>query len=139
MGRTGGKLPALEFLALCAGLANYLASKRMACTGTYCNLLCQFCIATMMLGIYFFGFKVGHSPFVLLRNEGILDNAPFLHDAAGNLSQDYVAKLYQSGGSGLNALLQNYWMVIHPPILFLGFASTIVPFAFAYAGLKQES
>jgi len=27
--------------------------------------------------------------------------------------------------------LQNYWMVIHPPILFLGFASTIVPFAYA--------
>ena len=98
----------------------------------------QFCIATMLLGIFFFGFKVGHSPFVLLRNEGILDNAPFLHDAAGNLSKDYVAKLYQSGGSGLNALLQNYWMTIHPPILFLGFASTIVPFAFAYAGLTNK-
>ncbi len=98
----------------------------------------QFCIATMLLGIFFFGFKVGNSPFVLLRNEGILDNAPFLHDASGNLSQDYVAKLYQSGGSGLNALLQNYWMVIHPPVLFLGFASTIVPFAFACSGLINK-
>jgi cytochrome c-type biogenesis protein CcmF len=29
-------------------------------------------------------------------------------------------------------------MVIHPPILFLGFASTIVPFAFAYAGLTNK-
>ncbi|MBC8084105.1 MAG: cytochrome c biogenesis protein CcsA, partial [Hymenobacter sp.] len=36
---------------------------------------------------------------------------------------------------GLNALLQNYWMVIHPPTLFLGFALTLVPFAFAVAGL----
>jgi len=44
----------------------------------------------MLLGIFFFGFKVGHSPFVLLRNEGILDNAPFLHDASGNLSKNYV-------------------------------------------------
>src|SRR4051794_18169407 len=98
----------------------------------------QFCIASMLLGIFFFGFKVGHSPFVLLRNEGILDNAPFLHDAAGNLSKNYVELLYKSGGSGLNALLQNYWMVIHPPILFLGFASTIVPFAFAYSGLYTK-
>jgi cytochrome c-type biogenesis protein CcmF len=41
-------------------------------------------------------------------------------------------------GQGLNALLQNYWMVIHPPILFLGFASTIVPFAFAISGLWKR-
>jgi cytochrome c-type biogenesis protein CcmF len=41
-------------------------------------------------------------------------------------------------GQGLNALLQNYWMVIHPPILFLGFSSTIVPFAFAIAGLWKR-
>ncbi|HYO23070.1 MAG TPA: cytochrome c biogenesis protein CcsA, partial [Flavisolibacter sp.] len=34
-----------------------------------------------------------------------------------------------------NPLLQNYWMVIHPPVLFLGFASTIIPFAFAIGGL----
>ena len=41
-------------------------------------------------------------------------------------------------GQGLNQLLQNYWMVIHPPILFLGFASTLVPFAFAIAGLWKK-
>ena len=26
-------------------------------------------------------------------------------------------------GQGLNPFLQNYWMTIHPPTLFLGFAS----------------
>jgi len=31
--------------------------------------------------------------------------------------------------------LQNYWMTIHPPVTFLGFASTTVPFAFAVAGM----
>ncbi|MEI9934895.1 MAG: hypothetical protein WDM71_08610 [Ferruginibacter sp.] len=41
-------------------------------------------------------------------------------------------------GIGLNVLLRNYWMVIHPPILFLGFASTIVPFAYAYAGIQTK-
>jgi len=41
-------------------------------------------------------------------------------------------------GRGLNPLLQNFWIVIHPPILFLGFASAIVPFAYAVAGLLRK-
>ena len=97
----------------------------------------QFCLATLIIGIYFFGTKVGNSPFVLLRNDGLLDNAPVFKDiSTGALRADYLSIL--KDGSGLNALLQNYWMVIHPPILFLGFASTIVPFAFAYAGLVTK-
>ncbi|MBE7178619.1 MAG: cytochrome c biogenesis protein CcsA, partial [Mucilaginibacter polytrichastri] len=38
----------------------------------------------------------------------------------------------------LNPLLQNYWMVIHPPTLMLGFAAMIVPFAYGIAGLWQR-
>jgi cytochrome c-type biogenesis protein CcmF len=38
-------------------------------------------------------------------------------------------------GQGLNPLLQNPWMTIHPPIMFLGYAATAVPFAFAVAAL----
>ncbi len=41
-------------------------------------------------------------------------------------------------GQGLNPLLQNPWMVIHPPIMFLGYASLAVPFAFAVAGLIRR-
>ena len=41
-------------------------------------------------------------------------------------------------GRGLNPLLQNFWMQIHPPILFLGFAMCVVPFAFAMAGLMRR-
>jgi cytochrome c-type biogenesis protein CcmF len=41
-------------------------------------------------------------------------------------------------GKGLNALLQNYWMVIHPPILFIGFTSMSIPFAYAVAGLLKR-
>ncbi len=87
----------------------------------------QFCLATMVIGIYFFGNKVGSNPFVLLRNEM---DAPIFAQA------NYLSLV--KDGNGLNTLLQNYWMVIHPPILFLGFASTIVPFAFAYAGLMNK-
>ncbi len=38
-------------------------------------------------------------------------------------------------GSDLNPLLQNYWMTIHPPSLYLGYVSASVPFAFALAAL----
>jgi cytochrome c-type biogenesis protein CcmF len=38
-------------------------------------------------------------------------------------------------GSDLNPLLQNYWMTIHPPALYLGFVATTVPFAFAIGAL----
>jgi cytochrome c-type biogenesis protein CcmF len=41
-------------------------------------------------------------------------------------------------GRGLNPLLQNYWMVIHPQILFTGFSSMAVPFTFAVAGLLRR-
>ena len=50
---------------------------------------------------------------------------------------DYLTLI--KDGTGLNTLLQNYWMVIHPPILFLGFASTIIPFGYAMAGFMRKS
>lgn len=96
----------------------------------------QFCLATMIAGIYIFGWKMGSNPFILLRDSGVLDNAPALHlnfDTAQAFKPDYLS--FIKDGNDLNPLLQNYWMVIHPPVLFLGFASTVVPFAFAIAGL----
>ena len=41
-------------------------------------------------------------------------------------------------GQGLNPLLQNPWMRIHPPTLFLGFACTAIPFAYALAALWKK-
>jgi cytochrome c-type biogenesis protein CcmF len=38
-------------------------------------------------------------------------------------------------GQGLNPLLQDDWMVIHPPIMFIGFALSAIPFSFAMASL----
>lgn len=85
--------------------------------------LAEALIASMLLGVYFGEFRFGASPFDLLRD--VMD-APIFNQA------DYLTKIK---GNGLNPLLQNYWMTIHPPTLFLGFASTIVPFGFAMAGL----
>jgi cytochrome c-type biogenesis protein CcmF len=96
----------------------------------------QLCLATMIAGIYIFGQKIGSNPFILLRDSGVLDTAAALHidfDLNQPLRPDYLSSI--KDGNDLNILLQNYWMVIHPPVLFLGFASTIVPFAFAVAGI----
>jgi cytochrome c-type biogenesis protein CcmF len=44
----------------------------------------------------------------------------------------------RDNGKGLNPLLHNAWITIHPPILFVGFASMSVSFAFAMAGLIRR-
>ncbi len=41
-------------------------------------------------------------------------------------------------GVGLNPLLQDNWMVIHPPIMFVGYAASAIPFAFAMASLWRR-
>jgi cytochrome c-type biogenesis protein CcmF len=40
-------------------------------------------------------------------------------------------------GQGLNPLLQNWYMIIHPPTLFLGYVGLAVPFAFSMAALMS--
>ncbi len=87
--------------------------------------LVQAFLASMILGVVIPGieFKIGSSPFILLRDA--------LPDPVFKVQPDFIPE----DGNGLNPLLQNYWMVIHPPTLFLGFALTLVPFSFCIAGL----
>src|SRR5665213_1133959 len=101
----------------------FTAKKREAPVMTIVNTA-QIFLVLMILGIYFLNVRIGSSPFVLTRNELV---GPIFSQA------DYLTFL--KDGVGLNPLLRNYWMVVHPPILFLGFASTIVPIAFAYSSL----
>lgn len=88
--------------------------------------LVQAGLATMVLG-FWLGDKIniGSTPFLLLRQQ--MQGAPIFAQA------NYLD--FIKDGNGLNPLLQNYWMVIHPPILFLGFASTLIPFAYLMAAL----
>ena len=90
--------------------------------------LVQMFLASMILGVVIPGIslKIGSSPFILLRDA--------MDDPIFKIQPDFIPK----DGNGLNPLLQNYWMVIHPPTLFLGFALTLVPFAFCMAGLWQK-
>ena len=90
----------------------------------------QLFLATMVIGIYVFNLKIGSNPFLLTRE--VFQDAPIFSRA------NYLSLPSMQDGNGLNQTLQNYWMVIHPPILFLGYASTVVPFAFAVAGLWKN-
>jgi cytochrome c-type biogenesis protein CcmF len=40
-------------------------------------------------------------------------------------------------GRGLNPLLQNFYMAIHPPTMYLGFVGLTIPFAFGLAALMS--
>jgi cytochrome c-type biogenesis protein CcmF len=85
-------------------------------------------LSSMIIGAVIFGeFKLGSTPFLLLKES-------MSHLTLWTTNPDFVPK----DGNGLNPLLQNYWMVIHPPTTFLGFSMTTVPFAFAMAALWKK-
>lgn len=90
-------------------------------------------IFSMLLGVYLGDVRIGSSPFILIRELPENAGMPWTQ------LPDYLSRISAfQDGVGLNPLLQNYWMTIHPPVLFLGFASTLLPFAFAMGGLWQK-
>lgn len=85
--------------------------------------LCQAFMLSMVVGLQLGPLAVGASPFLPLADK--FPDAPMLQ----------VPGFVPADGQGLNDLLQNPWMVIHPPTLFAGFTLLMLPFAFAVAGL----
>ena len=80
-----------------------------------------------------------------------LQNFRFTDGQSGQIfikmNSDLFASLSSAGislkefiinGKGLNPQLLNFWMQIHPPILFTGFSMATVPFAFAVAALMKN-
>ena len=96
-------------------------------------------LALMLLGVYFGDFQLGLDPFLLIREapayigESWVEQANYL-DTVRNAQGELAFR----NGQGLNPLLQNYWMTIHPPTLFLGFAACSIPFAYAIAALWRR-
>lgn len=108
-----------------AVMAWLLLRKKNAFTVSNLGILfaVQAILMSMILGVYFFGARIGSNPFLLLRETM---DIPLFKKA------DYVSLIK---GNGMNPLLQNYWMLIHPPTLFFGFASTVIPFCYALSSL----
>jgi len=64
----------------------------------------------------------------------LLVKSPFAY--IWNLSP-HEYKLFEipGDGAGMSSLLMDPWMILHPPILFLGYASSTIPFGYAIAAL----
>jgi len=92
--------------------------------------LSQAFVTSMLLGITLFGIRIGSSPFTLLRN-----TLETVQDTIFSMP-DYLTMI--PDGNGLNPLLENIWMTIHPPILFLGYALALVPFSYAIASFLKK-
>ena len=90
--------------------------------------LTQFFLLSMVVGWDLNFTQIGASPFRTIAQE--MPNAPFVQ-----ANPDFVP----ADGSGLNDLLKSPWMMIHPPIIFVGFAMMTVPFAFAIASLWTKT
>ena len=52
--------------------------------------------------------------------------------------QNFNPGEFPRDGAGLNPLLKDPWMIIHPPVLFLGYASATIPFGYAIAALVKN-
>jgi len=68
----------------------------------------------------------------------IIIKSPFLYVWESFPGQNVANGFMPPEGRGLNPVLQNYWIAIHPPILFAGYAAMTVPFIFAIAGLIKK-
>ncbi|MFI5203857.1 MAG: cytochrome c biogenesis protein CcsA [Flavobacteriales bacterium] len=97
-------------------------------------MLVQVFLVSMLLGVYIGDLKIGSSPFALMR-EADENFGPLWSLIPEYLKFDPVF----ADGRGLNPLLQNYWMTIHPPTLFLGFSLTLIPFCYAIAALWKKN
>jgi cytochrome c-type biogenesis protein CcmF len=115
------------FWHVCLGLILIFSNRLWENSLMTIFLAVQAFLCSMILGVVIFNTKIGSDPFILLRDA--MPDIPVFQSNPNYVPED---------GSGLNALLQNYWMVIHPPTLFLGFATTLIPFAYCIAGLWQK-
>ena len=84
--------------------------------------------------IFFFGLSLfGDTPFVRIwaLSDGSLVSALFAPEAGATVHKLGI-------GMGLNPLLRHPGMIIHPPMLYVGYALFFVPFAVAISTLIQK-
>ncbi len=103
-------------------LVIFLSSAWLALTTKHASPLARRTqIITVIIGIYFIVLTLIMTPF-----KTIYEGRP---DLLGYVPAD---------GSGLNALLVNLWMILHPPLMFIGYAAMTIPFAAAIVYLLTK-
>src|SRR5659263_187098 len=87
-------------------------------------------IITLLSGMYLIIITLVQSPFkLIIERPEVVDLI-----ANGTLTPDFVPE----AGNGLNALLVNFWMTVHPPLMFIGYATMTIPFAAAIVYLLTK-
>ncbi len=103
-------------------LVIFLSSAWLALTTKHASPLARRTqIITVIIGIYFIVLTLIQTPF-----KTIYEGRP---DLLGYVPAD---------GSGLNTLLVNFWMIVHPPLMFIGYAAMTIPFAAAIVYLLTK-
>jgi cytochrome c-type biogenesis protein CcmF len=73
-------------------------------------------------------------PYVVATTAAVEMFFLFLMVVHNNPFATYLTETH-TDGRGLNPLLQNFYMAIHPPTMYLGFVGLTIPFAFGMAAL----
>ncbi len=90
-------------------------------------LLSEAFMLSMLLGIKLpSGLSIGSDLFALVP--GVIESSDLFSISLKRIPE----------GNGLNPLLQNPWMVMHPPVLFVGFAALLIPFSYAVAAVWKK-
>ena len=124
----GGQAGSLLFWSLLASVmavsATWFFRKEQASLKPWVNA-----VLLLYIGFFMSLLLFAENPFSRLWQDGTGQIVTAVFQPAGTTA------LIPPDGQGLNPQLQNYWMVIHPVALYLGFVGMTVPFAFAVAAL----
>ena len=87
-------------------------------------------------GLYRRWYSIAFSVFLASLSGIIAYDSPF--GSMQGLTLNGVVKLPHDG-TGMTPALQNYWVIIHPPTIFMGFGSLMVMFALSLAAMLTSN
>lgn len=109
----------------------YLSAAWLAWTTRHSTALARRTqMITLLTGMYLIILTLIQTPFkLIIERPEVVELI-----AKGTLTSDFVPL----EGNGLNALLVNFWMIVHPPLMFIGYATMTIPFAAAIVYLLTK-
>lgn len=112
-------------------LVIYLSAAWLAWTTKHTTALSRRTqIITLFTGVYLIILTLIQTPFkLIIERPEVVEMI-----AKGELTTGFVP----ADGNGLNALLVNFWMIVHPPLMFIGYATMTIPFAAAIVYLLTK-